>query len=215
MIDIDRFSMPMAYCSTSLLYPEDLRRLSTKEFLPRPNLAPVDYVQAVFDVGIKAWEASEECQRLRSVLETTRLPKITKVIAFANSTMAVAGSSCSRSSQQHALMLTMRDIANRRRTTGQPEVRCFAQDPMYSEADEQVLQKAGVTVLGDPRGFLEVDDETVVLSFCPNIPVRQIIADIARPAVMIWSRIRPEAEDLAIWKKKEPDRDPSEMYSAL
>ncbi len=86
---------------------------------------------------------------------------------------------------------------------------------MYSEADEQVLRKLGITVLEDPRAFLELDDETVVLSFYPNFPVRQIIADIARPAVMIWRRIRPEAEDSAIWKEDYPYEDPGETDCKL
>ena len=209
------FMMRIAYCSTSLCYPETHRQISTNEFVPCPNLAPVEQVQKTLDAGIKAWKASREYRRLRSVLETAILPKITKIIAFGNSTMAVANDTASSSSRQHALMLTVRDIANRHRTPGQRKVRCFAQDPMYSEADEQVLRKLGITVLEDPRAFLELDDETVVLSFYPNFPVRQIIADIARPAVMIWRRIRPEAEDSAIWKEDYPYEDPGETDCKL
>ena len=210
-----RFMARTAYCSASLCYPETIRQISTNEFVPCPNIGPVEQVQKTLDAGIKAWKASKEFRRLRSGLETTMLPKITKIIAFGNSTMAASNDIAHSSSQQHALMLTVRDIVDRRRTAGQPKLKCFAQDPMYSEADKQVIRKLGITVLGDPRAFLEVDDGTVVLSFYPNFPVRQIIADIARPAVMIWRRIRPDVEDRAVWKERYPYEDPGETDCEL
>ncbi|KAJ7869313.1 hypothetical protein B0H14DRAFT_3132371, partial [Mycena olivaceomarginata] len=33
-------------------------------------------------------------------------------------------------------------------------IQCFAQDPIYSDMDKQLLGKHGITVLDDPRGFL-------------------------------------------------------------
>jgi hypothetical protein len=105
---------------------------------------------------------------------------------------------------QHALILTMRAILENRSDQGSDptkKIQCFAQDPLYTEADEEVLSNAEITVLRDPRAFLEVDDDTLVISFSPNIPVRQIIADIARPAVMIWDRVMSEAETVAFWSR--------------
>jgi hypothetical protein len=189
--------------------------VGTNEILPLPHRAPASHVQEVLDAGIAAWEASKACHRLRSAHESTPLPRITKIVAFANSTMAVADTLCPRSSQQHALILTLREILSRRLTTGQPEIRCFAQDPVYGEGDKEVLGRVGIAVLDDPRGFLEVDDETVVLSFCPNIPVRQIVADIARPAVMIWGRVGDEDEARAEWRQRCPDRDLEALYYCL
>jgi len=65
---------------------------------------------------------------------------------------------------------------------------CYAQDPDYTDIDREVLEQSGITILDDPQGFLEVDDSTAVLSFGANIPLRQVIADIARPAMMVWDR---------------------------
>ena len=111
---------------------------------------------------------------------------------------------------QHALILTMRDILENRpgQSSEQAEnIQCFAQDPLYTEADDAALGNAGITVLRDPRAFLEVDDQTLVISFAPNVPVRQIIADIARPAIMIWDRVMSEAEALAFWARFMYDED--------
>jgi len=216
--DIYNFLPHMTYCPTSLMYPLKSRHIQTNEFLPPSNRAPLEDVQTVFDTGLKAWTASDDCKRLASFLDTTPLPKITKIVAFACGSMALAEypDAQARSAHQHALILTLRDIILARQhhhhdhhnTADHPrKIQCFVQDPVYSEADEQVLQKVGVTVLPDPRGFLEVDDETVVLSFCPNIPVRQVVADIARPAVMIWDHVMSEAEAEAFWSKRMPGHD--------
>lgn len=95
---------------------------------------------------------------------------------------------------QHALALTIRDYLVSRHATGAEvegasEIKCYAQDPIYTPLDEQVLCEAGFTVVDDPRAFLEVDEASLVISMSPDIPVRQITADIARPAVMIWDKV--------------------------
>jgi hypothetical protein len=164
----------------------------------------VEDIQNAFLAGAKAWEESEDCRRLRSFFEKVPLPKITKIVGFACSSISIdfggkdarATIRNSHSIHQHALILTLRDIILRRgsSTKKAADLQCFAQDPVNCDVDKQVLEAAGITVLEDPRGFLEVDDESVVLSFAPNIPVRQIVADIARPAVLVWDHVKSEAE---------------------
>jgi hypothetical protein len=91
---------------------------------------------------------------------------------------------------QHSLMLAVRDLLQAAAAdAGRSKVECYAQDPAYMEVDKRLLGEEGVTVLEDPRGFLEVDDTSVVISTSPNVPVRQIVADIARPAVLIWDEV--------------------------
>ncbi|KAK4232727.1 hypothetical protein C8A03DRAFT_48470 [Achaetomium macrosporum] len=94
---------------------------------------------------------------------------------------------------QHILALTVRDLlASSYTTARQGEgicgIKCYAQDPIYTPVDRQVLGEAGFTILDDPRAFLEVDESSVVIAIAPDIPVRQIVADIARPAIMIWEK---------------------------
>jgi hypothetical protein len=91
------------------------------------------------------------------------------------------------SALQHAFALEMRNLIH----PLQPSLghfQSYAQDPAYSEIDKRLLEKEGFAILDDPRGFLEVDNSSVVLSIAPNIPVRQIVADIARPALLVWGR---------------------------
>lgn len=57
----------------------------------------------------------------------------------------------------------------------------------------------GIVPVEDPNGFLEVNENTIVFSQFPNVPIRQIIADIARPAMMIWKKVEPAAVTAVLW----------------
>ncbi|KAK3896879.1 hypothetical protein C8A05DRAFT_39575, partial [Staphylotrichum tortipilum] len=193
--NIHGFSPRLAYCSTSLIYHLHVHRISDGALVHcidgRFDKAPIDidpeHARHDFSTGVQAWRETEECMRIKTLLATEPLPaSITKIIAFALGDIAQPRSRQARSICQHAMILSVRDALDRRRGPDQPAIRCFAQDPAYNDVDEKVLGEAGITVLGDPRGFLEVDDATVVISISPNIPVRQIVADIARPAVLMW-----------------------------
>ncbi|CAK7202955.1 hypothetical protein SEUCBS139899_005682 [Sporothrix eucalyptigena] len=85
-----------------------------------------------------------------------------------------------------------KEATTNRKTARPITVECFAQDPAYDAADRTVLAMEGISVLEDPYGFLAVDETSVVISVAPSVPVRQIVADIARPAAMIWGRIVDE-----------------------
>lgn len=104
-----------------------------------------------------------------------------------------------RSACQHALVLILRAFFAGRQQTAGEDILCFAQDPLYEDIDERILTDAGISVLENPRAFLEVDDASVVFALSLETPVRQIIADIARPAVLIWNRVE-EVELMPQWK---------------
>ena len=96
---------------------------------------------------------------------------------------------------QHTLALTVRDHLANGYGKDANDIKCYAQDPIYMAEDKAVLAEAGFTVVNDPRGFLHVDNASVVISVSPDIPVRQIIADIARPAILIWNRVNGSTPD--------------------
>ncbi|KAL5333903.1 hypothetical protein BJX70DRAFT_391855 [Aspergillus crustosus] len=80
-------------------------------------------------------------------------------------------------------------------------IKCYAQDPAYTETDMTLLHKLGITPLDDPKGFLEIDDSTLVFSVSPNVPVKQVVADVQWPAAMIWNTISLEERE-GRWEKK-------------
>lgn len=149
-----------------------------------------------------AWNQSITCRLLESQLEglfTAR--KITKVICFGLGDMCrkppewcmrQTGSSSheveaefSRSSLfQHSIALTIRQAC--RNITGH-EVQLLAQDPDYTDEAKNILQDGGFALVGEfgAGGFAEVDDDSVVLSAFIEAPLKQIIADIARPVLIV------------------------------
>lgn len=152
-----------------------------------------------------AWEASENCHALKqSIASAAPLPRITKIIAFACSSISRdPDQTAHRAATQHALILTLRDALQSSNLDGAggQQIRCLAQDPAYSEADRAVLAELGITAVDDPEGFLEVDDQSAVLSFSPNVPVRQVVTDLAYPAVLAWDTVLTEEQTVDRWAR--------------
>ncbi|PGG96705.1 hypothetical protein AJ79_09475 [Helicocarpus griseus UAMH5409] len=179
----------------------------TGNVLPGFVSQPIEVVEDMLKSTIQIWETTESCKRLRTILTAAaknndNLRDISKIVGFAFGDISSERKSDSalappRSYFQHALLLTLRDVllqikGEENSNDSTDKLRCFVQDPSYQDVDDQVLKKSGITILEDPDGFLETDDSTAVLSFAPNVPVRQIVCDIARPALIIWDTVKPE-----------------------
>ena len=122
-------------------------------------------------------------------LKQHSLSRVEKIVAFACGSMAKGiGTDPSRSLTQHVLVLALRDLLATLRSERRP-IPCFVQDPTYTAEDQQLLASQAVAVHEDPDGFLEVDETTLTVSFCASAPVKQIIADLVRPAAMIWDNL--------------------------
>ncbi|KAF9253178.1 hypothetical protein DTO013E5_2463 [Penicillium roqueforti] len=138
-----------------------------------------------FEKERRAWETSEAHRTLEVLLSTTRADKINNIVGIACGSLSRLGRP--NSAFQHALLLTAKDWLRKKRP-GEKELSCYVQDPEYTLVDREVLNGVGIQVVDDPDGFLKVDDRSIVLSIAPNIPVKSIIVDIARPAMVIWLR---------------------------
>ncbi|VUC22358.1 unnamed protein product [Clonostachys rosea] len=66
-------------------------------------------------------------------------------------------------------------------------IRLIAQDHQYREGTETFLVQNGFEIIRrfGAEAFAEVDDESIVISAYPGVPIRQIIADIAHPVMFI------------------------------
>jgi SRR1 domain len=103
---------------------------------------------------------------------------------------------------QHAAALTMAAVLGQR--LGIDPLPILAQDPIYSLVAKRLLKEEGIEVVGG-RGslaFTHVDENTLVFSCNSNIPVKQVVADIAKPAAMIWNRVRPAVDESTQWVRK-------------
>ena len=147
-----------------------------------PTISAGDLQQALRE-NAQAWEATDHFRQLQSQISSlTILPDITKVTAFALGSLTDGDGLGSRSVFQHNFLLALCEMLSR---PGK-ELECCSQDPLYTAIDKEALEGYGIPVLDSPRGFLEVDSYSVVLSIAPCAPIKQIITDLARPAVIIW-----------------------------
>ncbi len=172
----------------------------------KPSGWPLADLEAAFRAHQATWRQSAECDTLVRILTTTpAAASIRKIVCFglgrlddrAQTTHEALAASVQSAATQHAAALTMAEAL-----TGNAGevVRCYAQDPAYADVEKALLATLGITVLEDPKGFLEVDEHTLVFSVSPNVPVRQIVADVSRPAAMVWNLIESDREN-------EKDRD--------
>ena len=144
----------------------------------------------------RIWENTTQCQALRAILMSRKDSSISNIVGLAlGSFSTVYPSLQDRSAFQHVLLLTLRDIYCSMQNLAQQSIPCFAQDPVCNIVDIIAAEEAGIKIVEDPDGFLEIDDSTVVFSCAPDIPVRQIVLDLARPAVLIWDKLRNEDDD--------------------
>ncbi|KAF2419618.1 hypothetical protein EJ08DRAFT_683597 [Tothia fuscella] len=176
-----------------------VRRISVENFYsPRSALGisytsngsgfdyPLAGIQAEYATYQSNWLKSTPYQALQKILNSS-LAKldITNIIAFGLGSLRV-GEHASRSHTQHAAVLTMASTIEK--LMGR-KVDCYVQDPSYNTVDAEFLNSKGITILEDPHGFLNTNSNTLVFSVCPNVPVKQIIADMTWPAAMIWDTV--------------------------
>jgi hypothetical protein len=118
------------------------------------------------------------------------------------------GTQSGRSYFQHLAACTVREILEQQQAIihEQPaprQIKIYAQDPDYCDNCKATLkEKHRIEVAENPYGFVKIDKNTFVLSFSPNIPVRQIIADLSLeyqgPAGMLCDRIESDGLSYAV-----------------
>lgn len=164
----------------------------TKEIIPDEDIQDHEMVAKDFREKSQAWEESEACQRFRSILSSeVSSHDINKIVGLACGSLSLPNNQ--RAADQTALLVTVRKWLKERDQNN--DIFCYIQDPMNTSVDREVLADIGFEMIDDPRGWLEIDERSVVLSVAPNVPVKEIIADTARPAIVIWNRVKDENKD--------------------
>jgi hypothetical protein len=186
----NRIPMNLRYSSLRIYHYMDLRNKISKELVHTPSICSEKELEEFFINKRQDWEASKSCATLKSILEMVNPQhKVTKVIGLACGSMAIKSDdrNAQRSAYQHALILTVRDIFQRHLQLN--NIPCYAQDLIYSPVDTAVLLQHGTQTLKNPKAFSEIDDETILFTCAPNIPIKQIVAEIALPPVIIWDKV--------------------------
>lgn len=180
----NKFCPRLAYCNMRVRYRTAKRRKASQEFvLPRPR--PYDVVKRYFDNIQCQWNKDEACARFKSIIEPA-LSRCNNVVGFGLGEFSQKLRWTKGSVYQHALLLSLRDSLTSYHADD--KIMCYSQDPAYTVNDQRLLNEYGVTAVDDPEGALQVDDSSIVLSCGPNAPIKEIIAEIAQPALIIWCK---------------------------
>ncbi|KAF9895186.1 hypothetical protein FE257_000088 [Aspergillus nanangensis] len=163
----------------------------------------LDEVHSAFLAKRHLWTTTSTYHDLVHHLSTLPLSTpISKIVCFGLGPMGRLESyHTARAHVQHAAVETMAAVLAARGATAGRKIECFAQDPAYDAVDVELLRRIGIVVLDDPKGFLEVDEETLVFSVSPNVPVKQIVVDGRWPAAMVWNTVMPAEKDRKQWVK--------------
>jgi hypothetical protein len=176
------------FCSLTIQHPSLKFNTQTKEPVDPWPTQPRDKVAEIFQKHFQDWRETEVAKKLVHFLNAHAATRqITKIVGLALGAISYHYDKHPRCYIQHALLLTLREwLVDRGKTE---DAVCYAQDPGYRSVDREVLKEHGIEVIDDPRAWLEIDDESIVFSVSPNVPVKEIVADIARPAIVIWERV--------------------------
>ncbi|KAJ6117771.1 hypothetical protein N7523_005522 [Penicillium sp. IBT 18751x] len=107
----------------------------------------------IFERRVEPGRESEACRRFKSILSSeVSSHEINKIVGLACGSLALPNN---RRVRIKSLLVT---------------------DPMGTSVDREVLEDIGFEMIDDPRGWLEIDERSVVLSVAPNVPAKEIIA---------------------------------------
>ncbi|KAI0903238.1 hypothetical protein F4823DRAFT_636475 [Ustulina deusta] len=164
--------------------------------------SPVPSTEEVLDVfrdRERQWKTSQHHEQLQAALSAVKTPLVLdKVIAVALGPLVVGSQIGDKSMVQHALISAIYSSLHQQGILLASSKR-YVQDPAYTPLDKSVLSSVDLTVVDDPQAFLLLDDSSILVAIAPDIPVKQIVADICRPGIIIWD---------TDWDSDDPITDP-------
>ncbi|KAI0883909.1 uncharacterized protein GGS22DRAFT_166374 [Annulohypoxylon maeteangense] len=189
IFDLQSAYLPMRIGSIVRIQKKNLKSCSLE--LQRPA-APEEDLNTYRAIE-RHWKTTEHYAQLQEVLSNIEIPfPLTKVIAVASGKLVFQSQVSKRRVLHHSLVSDLRLTLVRRgflldaASPTQP----YVQDPAYTQRDTDILRSAGFTVLNDPQAWLELDESSVLVCINTDLPVADIVADICRPALIIWDKKR-------------------------
>lgn len=158
-----------------------------------------DLVKKQLAHGMMSWDKGSEDKMINKPLSdmaVQQCPRITNIVCIGHGSLGRSSDSMfqhiAASPIAEKLMALYEDL-------GKPlaaPIDIVAQDPSYTANDKHLLSllPRPICVVTDPEGFLAINENSLVVSCCPAIPVKQIVADLAAdwsfgkgPAAVIWN----------------------------
>ncbi|KAI1354396.1 hypothetical protein F5Y01DRAFT_321499 [Xylaria sp. FL0043] len=195
-------------------YLHDLKRRGTPGiFFPVYNASVVFHgpnrteqeTRETFARILSEFRASEEGIAIANLIKTELKGRaVDKVIAFGLGRIGFHRPGVLQSFYEHAAIKIIADAVEE--VSSYPHISASVQDPLYTDVCRAVLEEFGLGVVPGfgAKGFAMIDDRTIVLVHHPNFPFREIVADIARPA-LICMKEREVADAARVFTKASPD----------
>ncbi|KAJ2974237.1 hypothetical protein NUW58_g8724 [Xylaria curta] len=135
---------------------------------------------------IREFEASDEAAAIAALVKTNlKGCTVNKVIVFGLGTIGyIRHKRHDHSFYEHA---AARVVARAAQEVSSSQVEpILAQDPFYTTVCKKVLAEFSIETIDGfgAKGFCLIDDNTIVIGHHPSFPLREIIADMGRPALI-------------------------------
>jgi hypothetical protein len=156
-----------------------------KPFFPpyRPTHGSAEQLLHIFEQRNASWLESTTFVRVQQFFNEYPMPEnIDNIICFGLGELE--SRSYTKIVDRHIAAMTMANLLASRYGR---RIRVLAQDPSYSMVSEQALQALGFEMVGryGAAGFAEISDTSVVFTQSPGVKVREIVAEMPRPALFI------------------------------
>ncbi|KAI1866989.1 hypothetical protein JX265_007565 [Neoarthrinium moseri] len=157
------------------------------------------------------WETSTRCAELKQKLMEAPVPRETnKIVCFGPVSLTYdlhcldndnPNNQRFSSTTQHAAAVAMAEVLKLK--TGNM-VKLLAEDPWYDSASKHVLRQEGFQVIEGHggRGFLEVDEHSLVFTVRCNVPVKQVVGELVQPAALVWAPVNLTDITNGKWNKE-------------
>ncbi|KAI1208530.1 uncharacterized protein F4807DRAFT_429971 [Annulohypoxylon truncatum] len=167
--------------------------LRPEPFTKMPAQCSISQAAEEMQATIVAWEASEKCRNLITAIESVAMPPIDNIIAFGLGSISARSSRRSHQ-REHALAMTIARTLEKKNPSS--KIPIYLQDPDYSFVCKLLLLEMGFQVIDGhgARGFTMINERTLVMSHNASIPIREVIADTSRPAVLYCKPEIPQEE---------------------
>ncbi|KAI1423226.1 hypothetical protein F5Y12DRAFT_758698 [Xylaria sp. FL1777] len=190
--DIAVFDLQSAYLPMKIGAIIRVRNENVKDNSPLPPAPPEEDLTTYWAIE-QQWKTSKHYAQLQEVLANVEIPiPLTKVIAVASGRLVVRSQVNKRRVLHHSLISDLHLTLAQRGffLPAASSTRPYIQDPAYTQRDKDILRSAEFTIIDDPQAWLELDESSVLVCINADFPVADIVADICRPALIIWDKKR-------------------------
>ncbi|KAI1634170.1 hypothetical protein F4809DRAFT_652035 [Biscogniauxia mediterranea] len=207
MLDLVRYNWHNDAVRDSAMSP-----ISFSVIRHRPRNVPLgkDYWKLAFASAKDAWQETAACKKVFAALEKAgkQVANVESIVCFGLSSLTrdITGTPVApRSATKYAAVVLIAKYISER--LGK-KIFVHSQEPFADDITIHLLREHGIfTYEGHIRfthGYIELNDNALVVSISPGSPVRSVVADIARPPIMICNGYFKGGrdEELKFWESQ-------------